>query len=622
MESQNKIRLTQRFWAKAVAFALVIVMLAVAAASTVAAFVIVSENIYIIPEEEYRNNTYENLSQNIASNIVYFIDEGYFEDAASYCNDSEVLYAEVYNEEDVLVWQSAFDKNHGNNKMQFDYDHGDYSYRVVLTLTDDFEKSGEFYLADILITLAYALRFWIYVIIVVAVIIAITCFVFLMCASGRRVGYAEPQPGWGTKIPLDILAGICIFCDAVLCFACDACYDELLQFIMVIATVIFIAVSALGFFMSVALRFKLGKWWENTFIWWALSKLCRIVSFLWQGVKGLCKLVSKIPLIWKTVLLIVVISLMELFVIVVNIYDAEIIAIFWILEKMVLIPQVLYVALCLKKLQLGGKEIAGGNLGYKIDTSKMVLDFKKHGENLNEIGKGINIAVEQRLKSEHMKTELITNVSHDIKTPLTSIINYADLIGREPCENERVTEYADVLLRQSQRLKHLIEDLVEASKASTGNLDVNLAPFDVGVMLTQAAGEYEQKLGDRNLVLVTNQPEAPVRIMADGRRLWRVFDNLMNNIYKYSQSGTRVYLTLKDQQGFAEISFKNISKDALNMSADELMERFTRGDSSRNSEGNGLGLSIAKSLVELNNGTMEILTDGDLFKVVLKFPVI
>ena len=202
------------------------------------------------------------------------------------------------------------------------------------------------------------------------------------------------------------------------------------------------------------------------------------------------------------------------------------------------------------------------------------------------------------------------------------IINYSDLIGKEPCDNEKITEYAEVLHRQSERLKRLIEDLVEASKASTGNLEVLLAPCEVGVLLNQATGEYEQRLQQCQLELVTKQPEMPVKIMADGRRLWRVFDNLLNNICKYSQPGTRVYITVEAVDGNAVIAFKNTSRDALNISSEELMERFVRGDAARKSEGNGLGLSIAKSLTDLQNGTMALTVDGDLFKAVLTFPII
>jgi signal transduction histidine kinase len=232
----------------------------------------------------------------------------------------------------------------------------------------------------------------------------------------------------------------------------------------------------------------------------------------------------------------------------------------------------------------------------------------------------MNRAVEERLNSERMKTELITNVSHDLKTPLTSILNYSGLIAAEPCENEKITEYAQVLTRQSERLTRLIDDLVEASKASTGHLDVLLAPVEAQVLLGQASGEYTERLAAAGLELVTKMPEEPIRIMADGRRMWRIFDNLMNNICKYAQPSTRVYLTLEEQGDKAVITFKNTSREKLDISEEELMERFTRGDSSRNTEGNGLGLAIARSMAELQKGSLNLVIDGDLFKAILTFP--
>jgi signal transduction histidine kinase len=194
-----------------------------------------------------------------------------------------------------------------------------------------------------------------------------------------------------------------------------------------------------------------------------------------------------------------------------------------------------------------------------------------------------------------------------------------DLIKKENLQNETATGYVEILDRQSKRLKKLIEDLVEASKVSTGNVSVDLQKTSVGVMLTQAAGEYEDRINSRNLELVLNQPEDEIFIMADGRQLWRVFDNLLSNICKYAMGGTRVYLNLDRANGKAMITFRNISAYALNLSSEELLERFTRGDRSRHTEGSGLGLSIAKSLTELQNGEMEVYTDGDLFKVVLSF---
>lgn len=294
--------------------------------------------------------------------------------------------------------------------------------------------------------------------------------------------------------------------------------------------------------------------------------------------------------------------------------------IFLILQAIVISIFVIYNALLRRKLRNATDALADGNLNYEIDLSGMHGDFREIAENLNSISEGMNIAIEQRLKSERMKTELITNVSHDLKTPLTSIINYANLIGQEKCENVKITEYSEVLVRQSVRMKRLIEDLVEASKASTGNLEVQLETCEAEILLTQAAGEFEQKLHDAGLELKVVQPENSVKIMADSRRLWRVFDNLMNNICKYGQRGTRVYLILEETEKQAVITFKNTSHAELNFSADELTERFVRGDVSRNTEGNGLGLSIAKSLTELQNGTFDLQIDGDLFKVILKFP--
>lgn len=270
-------------------------------------------------------------------------------------------------------------------------------------------------------------------------------------------------------------------------------------------------------------------------------------------------------------------------------------------------------------LQQAAEAIEQGNLDYRVNTRGMSWDNRKLARTLEHIGDGMQTALEERLKSEHFKTELITNVSHDIKTPLTSIINYVDLLQQEQPENEKSREYLVVLARQSARLKKLIEDLMEASKAITGAISVQEERCQVDVMLTQAAGEYEERLKEKQLELIVRKPEERVEILADGRHLWRVFDNLLNNILKYAQPMTRVYLDLTNKDGKVEIIFRNTSRLPLTLSGEELTERFVRGDSSRNTEGNGLGLSIAQSLTELMKGEFEIHIDGDLFKVVLQF---
>ena len=270
-------------------------------------------------------------------------------------------------------------------------------------------------------------------------------------------------------------------------------------------------------------------------------------------------------------------------------------------------------------MQDGSRHIADGEIEYKIRTEQMLPALKEHGENLNRINEGVSRAVNEKMKSERFKTELITNVSHDIKTPLTSIINYVDLLEKEEIDNEKTKEYLEVLERQSARLKKLIEDLIEASKASSGALSVNLEKLEAGVFLVQTVGEFEEKTEKNGLELIIKKPEEAVYIMADGRHFWRVIDNLMNNICKYAQPQTRVYINLEQAEEKVRISFMNTSKYQLNISSEELMERFVRGDSSRNTEGNGLGLSIAGSLMELMKGKMTLHVDGDLFKVVLEF---
>ncbi|MBQ3104101.1 MAG: HAMP domain-containing histidine kinase, partial [Oscillospiraceae bacterium] len=461
--------------------------------------------------------------------------------------------------------------------------------------------------------------YWILAILVAAFVSLILSFVFLMCAAGRRKGKSEVQSGWGTKIPFDLLTVAAAF-GVYTCIALGTestyYWEPFLLLIIPLLYVIGVSIT-LGWCMSLALRLKLGRFWKDTVICWGLGFIWRALRAIFRGIG---KMLSAIPLAPACVLIFGAVFAAELFVMLGVNYVGEL-ALWWVLERIVLFGAMLYLVLCLYKLERGGEAIAAGDLSYQVDTRGMPAHFRRHGENLNRIGEGMTAAVEERMRSERMKTELITNVSHDIKTPLTSIINYADLIAREKCENETVTEYAAVLHRQSERLKRLIEDLVEASKASSGSIEVNLQPCEAGVFLTQAAGEYALRLQESSLQLITDQPPQSIYILADGRRLWRVLDNLMNNACKYAQSGTRVYLTLSQEGQQAVITLKNISRDALNIPPEELMERFVRADASRRSEGSGLGLSIARSLTELQGGTMELNVDGDLFKVTLRFPV-
>ena len=280
---------------------------------------------------------------------------------------------------------------------------------------------------------------------------------------------------------------------------------------------------------------------------------------------------------------------------------------------------VLYGAGALGLLLESTKHMGRGDLDTRVSDRYMIGSFREFAQDLNSLADVAVIAAQKQLKSERMKTELITNVSHDIKTPLTSIINYVDLL-QKPHTDEDQEIYLEVLSRQSLQLKKLIEDLMEMSKASTGNMAVDIITVNATETINQALGEFSDKLEKIQLTTVFTPPEEPICMRADGRLAWRVLGNLLSNICKYALPGTRLYIDLTQEADKVIISLKNISRQSLNVSADELLERFVRGDASRNTEGSGLGLNIAKSLMELQKGQLLLTVDGDLFKVTLVFP--
>jgi signal transduction histidine kinase len=624
---------------KIIIFITCALLLVATAASALAAAFMVSEGVYLKTAKECRREVCASLMAEDGSKIGYRIVNGIFvmEDYsqsnlrfAVYRSDSdEVLETNVDDPSD-MMWQETFVYSY--YVWPSDEKNGSEPEMVTLTvytaLADDLPEEDAYSMVAQWVDFAYSMRYALFWIAGICGLLAIVCLILLLCSTGHRNDTDEIVSGPLTRVPLDLLLAVI----GIAAFLAIEVASEAAWSLGTVAIVLLFSGLAvvgilvvLGLCVTVAGRLKQGGWWKNTVICYVIRLAVRLLKAFWHGCRkgggAFGKFVCSIPLIWKTLLGYLAIAFVEFWVMA-RWWGHDVLLFSWIVEKIVLALAVGYFALVLRKLQAGGKALAAGDLAYQVDTSKMFWDFKQHGENLNSIAGGMSLAVDERMKSERLKTELITNVSHDIKTPLTSIINYADLITKEPTDNEKITEYCEVLTRQSERLKKLIEDLVEASKASTGNLEVLLAPCEVGVLLTQAAGEYEKRLADGNLTLVTRQPEHPVTILADGRRLWRVFDNLMNNICKYAQPGTRVFLTLEDTDGQAVISFKNISRCELDVSSDELLERFVRGDSSRSTEGSGLGLSIAQSLTELQNGTLALTIDGDLFKVTLRFSTI
>ncbi len=483
------------------------------------------------------------------------------------------------------------------------------SARVMIYADSAPSPANGFYLFTLAAGMIYSVRYICYPLCLISFALSVLSFVFLMYAAGRHTGEDDIRVGVATVIPLEINATVCAAIVSgvvylIVYILSDWSRNLFVTMVTVTVGGVLVAATTLFSAMDLATRVKLGGWWRKTLIY-----------YLFRGLVRLCK---AIPLVWKTVILCLLLALYTALCVYIALLGSGISIWLWAIGVLVAVPLAIWCAVLLRRLLEGSRRISNGDLEYKVELDGSFSEFRDAAENLNSIGVGMSRAVEEKIKSERFRTELITNVSHDIKTPLTSIISYSDLIKAEKTDNARITEYVDVISRQSGRLKKLIEDLIEASKASAGTMTVNLHPCETEIFIGQVVGEYQSKLERSGLQLVVHSEEC--RIMADGRMLWRILDNLMNNVCKYAQEGTRVYLSCANTDQGVEIVLRNTSRDELNISADELMERFVRGDSSRHSEGNGLGLSIAKSFTELQGGSFALSVDGDLFKVTLSFP--
>lgn len=633
-------KLTHNFTAKAAAVFLLVIFVLASAFSFIVINYMVENYFYTEPVEEIKKDIYKDITVRYA-NMVFFEYLPAHENNAYNLNEYQEAFSSEktnflfilkdssgeivltnYSDEEYLLstsyrYERSYSPRSGNDNTEKNEVYTIYCFvKKALTANDRFLR------AEYWINYGYSMRYFIIAIAAISVIASVILFIFLMFGAGRRKGEDKIKLNSIDKIPFDILLTIVLFMFAITGAIFFDVNDRsnsagiiiILSVIIIINTLLTILLS-----MSFAARYKTGGWWKNTITYIVINFCLRLIRGIYKGIRNF---VRNFSLFWKVILGLILVSLAELTIMAITYDNGGLLLLFWMLEKLILIPPILLLVMNLRKLQIGGRKIAEGDLNYKVDTSHMFWDFKCHGENLNSIGNGMSKAVNERLKSEKFKTELITNVSHDIKTPLTSIINYVDLLKKEVTEEGTIKEYVSVLDRQSARLKKLTEDLVEASKASTGNMIVNMERTEVGLLLEQAAGEYEEKIKGCGLELVLTKPEEEIFIMADGRLLWRVFDNLLGNICKYSHPGTRAYLNLEQKNGEAVIIFRNVSKYPLNITSDELFERFVRGDSSRNTEGSGLGLSIAKSLIELQKGNMELYIDGDLFKVILKFRIV
>ena len=529
----------------------------------------------------------------------------------------ESLY-EQYGDRDVSASSgSIVNEQTGEETFELQVQYTVYDSETV-TITgyvrSNLEAKDEIYYNLFWLDKLISARNWLIVIGASSLVLTVALLVFLLSSAGHKEGEEEIHLTWFDRIPLDLLLFIWICLGRITVAMGDVVYSQTEAIVFASMVVLCWVPLILVLLMSFASRVKAGTVFKNNVLYWLLTKIKKFLRWLWHG---LCYLVRSLPLYWKAGVFWAALSLLEMMFVLVS-GSGETLT-FWFFEKLVLTAVLILIVINMRRLQEGAKRIAAGEVDYTIDLTHMIGDFKAHGEDLNCIRDGLQTAVDERVKSERMKAELITNVSHDIKTPLTSIVNYVDLLKKEELGSDTAREYVAVLERQAQRLKKLTEDVVEASKASTGSIPVNLERTDLNVLLSQAAGEFTDRFAEQKLELRFSASQEQTYVMADGRLLWRVFSNLMSNVGKYALEGTRVYLSIDVQRGRGVISLKNISRYPLNVSGEELMERFVRGDKSRTSEGSGLGLSIARSLTELQGGVFDITVDGDLFKVTISF---
>lgn len=522
--------------------------------------------------------------------------------------------------EDTLYYYSDgyIDKSAGT---YFDYDAHtsenkkiEVRYRVDYSLPAEMNVKDGYFYGSRLYDLLYRRRYFFGFSLIAAIVLFVCNAVFLVCGAGHKEGTEEIILSPFDTIPLDLL--ILVGLGAIwlvylmtehltiipastiisgniqkLGYSISNLISTLMTWLVALIPTGYILLSLI---LTACARFKAGTWWTNTLI-------CRFLKWFWE-------IVCMSPVVPKTAASLVLVWGILFFLI--TFRQSR-----WLIFiALVISVVVMWNAWQQKRLKDIAHALAFGDLDVEIPESGLVGEYREHAEDLHNIRNAVNIAVNREMRAEHLQTELITNVSHDIKTPLTSIINYVDLLKNSHTEEEEKT-YLEALSRNSVRLKRLTEDLVEASKASTGNITVNFAPTDVQEMIEQALAEYKERFDEVQLKAVVSIHEPPISVRADGRLLWRVLSNLFSNCVKYALPTTRIYIDAgRQEKGMVYITIKNTSRDELNISPDELMERFVRGDQSRNTEGSGLGLNIAKNLTQMQNGSLNLEVDGDLFK--------
>ncbi|OKZ60839.1 MAG: hypothetical protein BHV96_01305 [Clostridium sp. CAG:354_28_25] len=549
-------------------------------------------------QQTSKTNTIEKLKQEIISNNKYW----------SISNNQIQTNIERLSEENIV-------RNEDLQKIS-EFSMNKQYYTAFDETVQNIDSSSDITLNRALYNQTKSLYKYSYSTLIISIIIGSIELIYLIYSLGYVKNKEEIYLSWLDKIPLEILFfGYCLlfFVEAALLVMCLSVIsvDVNLCVMLIMLVGYFSVLSALYGAGTLLKRIKAHTFFKNSITY-------RILKWLIQKYKNVKNIISSNKNLGGKIALyfIGIVTVSILIGLIFKEFGILLDIVFWIWCYYKIMKEVDK----FKQIHDATEKIYKGDTNIKLDESLYIGVLKELAIYINDIAGGFSNAIKESLKSERLKTELITNVSHDIKTPLTSIINYVDLLKQENIQNEKAKEYIEVLDNKSQRLKKLIEDLVEASKASSGNIKINKEVLNVKELLNQVTGEFEDKFNSRGLNIISKLPEKTVYIKADSRYLYRVLENIYSNVAKYAEENTRVYIDcILEEENTVAIYVKNISKDELNISADELMQRFVRGDKSRNTEGSGLGLSIAKSLTELQDGTFNIYLDGDLFKVAIKF---
>ncbi len=555
----------------------------------------------------------------------------------AHTNIAKTVHTDTVEELKAYIKAKKYFWNYDNNevdtnveKMKFeDIAYSGYFGRIekagytVYSCVND--ESTEFYKYNLVYKLVSNTYEYASVNIAISSFLFIAMFIYIIISIGHKKGEEAIYLNSLDNIPLEIVgtvALILIGIEALFLFGgmsigidytsiSSRMIDTIISLCFVLGIVMYITITITG--VTIVRRIKAKVFWKNTLIYKFAKWIKRSTS----------NMLTDINTTGKLIVIFGAFYIIQLVLTIKFITDGAI-YIFWLIAVWGVTLKMLIDRLNkTKKIKEKIKNMYDGNKDSQpLNEEEYRGESKEVAHWLNDISGGLTNAIEEAMKSERLKTELITNVSHDIKTPLTSIINYVDLMKQENIENEKVKEYLEILDNKSQRLKKLTEDLVEASKASSGNIKLNIEKLNVKELIKQVRGEFEDKFEQRRLEIIENLPDTEVYIKADSRYMFRVMENMYVNISKYALENSRVYVDVKKENDIVKIELKNISKDKLNISVDELMQRFVRGDSARTTEGSGLGISIAKSLTTLQKGKFNIYLDGDLFKVVIQFKVV